>query len=95
MLYPPGFYFVKKPKRFVILSSDKSSERNLSSFFDIKKPRRIEHLQSEEPVSSDPYFSRPLRITWVFFVQFYSEVSSKFQVDVSQDIQKVRGICRS
>ena len=56
MLYPPGFYFVKKPKRFVILSSDKSSERNLSSFFDIKNPRRIEHLQSEEPVSSDPYF---------------------------------------
>ena len=58
MLYPPGFYFVKKPKRFVILSSDKSSERNLSSFFDMKKPRRIEHLQSEEPFSSDPYFRR-------------------------------------
>jgi hypothetical protein len=58
MLHPPGFYFVKKPKRFVILSSDKSSERNLSSFFDIKKPRRMEHLQSEEPFSSDPYFSR-------------------------------------
>ena len=57
MLYPPGFYFVKKPKRFVILSSDKSSERSLSSFFDIKKPRRIEHLQSEEPFSSDPYFT--------------------------------------
>ena len=57
MLHPPGFYFVKKPKRFVILSSDKSSERNLFSFFDIKKPRRIEYLQSEEPFSSDPYFS--------------------------------------
>jgi hypothetical protein len=57
MLYPPGFYFVKKPKRFVILSSDKSSERNLSSFLDIKRPRRIEHLQCEEPFSSDPYFS--------------------------------------
>ena len=57
MLYPPGFYFVKKPKRFVILSSDKSSERNVSSFFDIKKLRRIEHLQSEEPFSSDPYFN--------------------------------------
>ena len=57
MLYPPGFYYVKKPKRFVILSSDKSSERNLSCFFDIKKPKRIEHLQSEEPFSSDPYFS--------------------------------------
>ena len=56
MLYPPGFYYVKKPKRFVILSSDKSSEHNLSSFFDIKKPRRVEHLQSEEPFSSDPYF---------------------------------------
>ena len=39
----------------MILSSDKSSERNLSSFFDTKKPRRIEHLQSEEPFSSDPY----------------------------------------
>ena len=37
MLYPPGVYFVKKPKKFVILSSDKSSERNLSSF-DIKNP---------------------------------------------------------
>ena len=57
MLYPPGFYYVKKPKRFVILSTDKSSECNLSCFFDIEKPRRIEHLQSEEPFSSDPYFS--------------------------------------
>ena len=38
MLHPPGFYYVKKPKRFVILSSDKSSERNLSCFFDIKNP---------------------------------------------------------
>ena len=57
MLHPPGFYFVKKPKRFVILSFDKSSERNLSCFFDIIKPRRMEHLQSEEPFSSDPYFS--------------------------------------
>ena len=61
MLYPPGFYFVKKPKRFVILSSDKSSERNLSSFFDIKKTRRIEHLQSEEPISSDPYFNKQIK----------------------------------
>ena len=48
--------FILSKKRFVILSSDKSSERNLFSFFDIKKPRRIEHLQSEEPFSSDPYF---------------------------------------
>ena len=56
MLYPPGFYYVKKPKMFVILSSDKSSERNLFCFFDIIKPRRIENLQSEEPFSSDPYF---------------------------------------
>ena len=57
MLYPPGFYYVKKPKRFVILSSDKSSERNFSCFFDIIKPRKIENLQSEEPFFSDPYFS--------------------------------------
>jgi hypothetical protein len=60
MLHPPGFYFVKKLKRFVIFSSDKSSEPNLSSFFDIKKPRRMEHLQSEEPFSSDPYFRNAL-----------------------------------
>ena len=58
MLYPPKFYYVKKTKRFVILSSDKSSERNLSCFFDIIKPRRIEHLQKEELFSSDPYFSK-------------------------------------
>ena len=57
MLYPPGFSYVKKPKRFVILSSDKSSERNLSCFFDIKKPRGIEHLQREEPFFSDLYFN--------------------------------------
>ena len=44
MLPPPGFYYVKKTKRFVILSSDKSSERNLSCFFDMIKPRRGEHL---------------------------------------------------
>ena len=59
MLHPPGFYYVKKPKRFVILSSDKSSERNLSCFFHIMKHRRMEHLQSEEPFSSDPYFRGP------------------------------------
>ena len=41
----------------MILSSDKSSERNLSCFFDIIKPRRLEHLLSEEPLSSDPYFN--------------------------------------
>ena len=62
MLHPPGFYFVKKPKRFVILTSDKNSERNLSGFFDIK-PRRIEHLQKEEPFSSDPYFKK----NWIRF----------------------------
>ena len=61
-----GFYYVKKTKRFVILSSDKSSERNLSCFFDIIKPRRLEHLLSEEPFSSDPYFNKLNR---VFFIR--------------------------
>ena len=75
MLYPPGFYFVKKPKRFVILSSDKSSERNLSSFFDIKKLRRIEHLQSEEPFSSDPYFNIHLYLL-TFFICIHSYLCS-------------------
>ena len=54
-----GLIMSKKIKKFVISSSDKSSERNLSCFFDIIKPRRIEHLQKEEPFSSDPYFIYP------------------------------------
>ena len=62
MLYPFGFNYVKKTKKFVILSSDKSSEPNFSSFFDIKKTRRMEHLQSEEPFSSDLYFSNVVGI---------------------------------
>ena len=57
MLHLPGFYYVKKPKRFVILCSDKSSERNLSCFFDMRKPKKMEYLHKEEPFSSDPYFS--------------------------------------
>ena len=57
MLAPPGFYYVKKPKRFVILSSDKSSERNLSCVFDIIKPSRGEHSWKEGIVSSEYIFS--------------------------------------
>ena len=68
MLHPPGLYYVKKPKSFVILSSDKSSERNLSCFFDIIKPRRMEHLQSEEPFSSDPYFSTKVSMYQVHYL---------------------------
>ena len=41
----------------MILCSDKSSERNLSCFFDMRKPKKMEHLQKEEPFSSDPYFN--------------------------------------
>ena len=73
MLHPPGFYFVKKPKRFVILSSDKSSECKLSSFFDMKKPRRIEHLQSEELFSSDPYFSFPLTKWFMHLLMIFAD----------------------
>ena len=77
MLHPPGFYYVKKRKRFVILSSDKSLERNLSCFFDIIKPRRMEHLQIEEPFSSDPYFS-------VFTTNFYvTDVTYKFELETT------------
>ena len=61
-----GFIMSKKTKRFVISSSDKSSERNLSCFFDIIKPRRIEHLQKEEPFSSDPYFSAQPKEAWFY-----------------------------
>ena len=40
-------YYVKKTKRFVISSSNKSSEHNLSYFFGIKKPSRKENVQSQ------------------------------------------------
>ena len=75
MLHPPGFYYVKKPKRFVILSSDKSSERNLSCFFDMINPRRMEHLQSEEPFSSDPYYRKsPVLLTFSTVFMLISRV---------------------
>ena len=41
--------------RSELLSEDKIT--NLLVFFDTIKPRRMEHLQSEEPFSLDPYFS--------------------------------------
>ena len=79
MLYPPGFYYVKKPKRFVILSSDKSSECNLSCFFDIIKPRKIENLQSEEPFSSDPYFSTEIS-TAVLCCKYFGRLKMLLQM---------------
>ena len=101
MLYPPGFYFVKKPKRFVILSADKSSERNLSSFFDIKKPRRIEHLQSKEPFSSDPYFSpilvEPPTIFWcqemVNWQVFHNLPTHNYKIDTLVTMYKSNTYC--
>ena len=42
--------------RSELLSEDEIT--NLLVFFDIIKPRRIEHLQKEEPFSSDPYFNK-------------------------------------
>ena len=88
MLYPPGFYYVKKPKRVVILSSDKSSERNLSCFFDIIKPRRVEHLQKEDPFSSDPYFSvtviKVYKYVWSLFSMVPSLPPSKLNWTVSK-----------
>ena len=50
-----GFIMSKKQER---LRSELLSEDKITNirFFDIIKPRRIEHLQSEEPFSSDPYF---------------------------------------
>ena len=88
MLYPPGFYYVKKPRRFVILSSDKSSEHNLSCFFDIIKPRRIEHLQSEEPFSSDPYFRDNFDI-FDFSKYFFKNLANQINRLQTQD-QKMR-----
>ena len=86
MLHPPGFYFVKKPKRFVILSSEKSSERNLSSFFDIKEPRRMEHLQSEEPFSSDPYFREQVKRRTAWKTKFFCKKNGPKLLQVSQTL---------
>ena len=45
------------------LKSISSAEPNyfvhFATRYPVIKPRRIEHLQSQEPFSSDPYFSRP------------------------------------
>jgi hypothetical protein len=88
MLNPPGFYYVKKTKRFVISSSDKSLECNLSCFFDIIKPRRIEHLQKEEPFSSDPYFRNylvgVLISTFAYFVTMASKVPMATKVPMAK-----------
>ena len=46
---PPGFYYVKKPKRFVILSSDKSSERNLPCFFGFSGGWSIYRVKNPSP----------------------------------------------
>ena len=83
MLHPPGFYYVKKPKRFVIFSSDKGSERNLSCFFDIKNPRRMEHLQSEEPFSSDPYFREIFLVPYVYFIPLWRALFSTNKIGTS------------
>ena len=60
MLYSPGFFYFKKLERLhsELLSEDKIT--NHLVFFDIIKPMRIEHLQSEEPFSSDPYFKEKI-----------------------------------
>ena len=97
MLYPPGFYFVKKPKRFVILSSDKSSECNLSSFFDVKKLRTIEHLQSEEPISSDPYFNvifevLKLALNIEIVIEFWIFVFFQFSAEKKTDLKKYKSL---
>ena len=52
----PGFYFVKKPKRFVILSSDKSSERNLSCFFWHKKTQEDRAFTERRTLLLRSYF---------------------------------------
>ena len=57
----------------MILCSDKSSERNLSCFFDMRKPMKMEHLHKEEPFSSDPYFSK---------LSSSSEVTLMYSTDV-------------
>ena len=76
----------------MILSSDKSSERNLSSFFDIKKPRRMEHLQSEEPFSSDPYFSNKISKIQIQNMAKFSQqpcwIGAKIQISLISCIVK-------
>ena len=49
----------KKQERFCseLLSEDEIT--NFLIFFDMIRPKRIEHLQKEEPFSSDPYFIYP------------------------------------
>ena len=58
MLYPPGFYYVKKTREVAFWTFIRRQNHKPLRFFGIIKPRRIEHLQNQEPFSSDPYFSK-------------------------------------
>ena len=60
MLHPPGFYYVKKTREVGFWTFIRRWNHKPLSFYDIIKPSRIEHLQKEEPFSSDPYFNSPL-----------------------------------
>ena len=44
--------------------------KSQTSFFDITKPRRIEHLQNQEPFSSDPY-SRTILMFEIKIAQYF------------------------
>ena len=53
------FFYVKKTREVAFWTFIRRWNHKPLRFFDIIKPRRMEHLQSEEPFSSDPYFSVP------------------------------------
>ena len=56
MLHPPRFYYVKKTREVAFWTFIRRWNHKPLGFFDIIIPKRIEHLQKEEPFSSDPYF---------------------------------------
>ena len=58
MLPPPGFYYVKKTREVVFWTFIRRQNHKPLRFFDIIKPRRIEHLYNQESFSLDPYFNQ-------------------------------------
>ena len=81
MLYPTGFYFVKKPKRFVILSSDKwiLVERSLRSLL---RSLVIKSLIDNTFVER-PGFSA-FKITFLIFNPWYENIITHLTLQHTQ-----------
>ena len=65
-----GFIMSKKTREVAFWTFIRRQNHKPLQFFDIIKPRRIEHLQNQEPFSSDPY-SRTILMFEIKIAQYF------------------------